>query len=614
MTIKEICSPEPLNNEGKGPQVCDPCDTENIQSNFDLYADLDDLDPWSDDQSFSGELSKPVVNQQIKVNPTQSPCGENQKLVSSKVGITSKSSVNDVEILTGSSNVSQRAESVFHNYKSDQNHVRSIHKDDPSDSLSSKGKAALSATTSSNKVGKSKPSKLKLGNKKNLSSSDDSTTNSKPAIPTVVKATDNPPLKSTNQCPQNKQSKIRFNLRVPDFSDSDDDIVFLDKIKPSKVPSSDLKLSESSKTILAAKPQRKGNTFAARYNRVNPLNSPSQNSPACQIKFSPAKSSCSTPLRPHYSTSRTSSLCKDDIHALTPIRVSPEKNNKETRSALQGDWLSKKKKSPTLVEKNDSYHIDEAFPELDEDDLDDFEESVSFQEASKVAAPTVVQKKKQKKPGFIEEEAEVSGDQASSDEDDVEADDYDLSFIDNHSETQGPDMHSMYLKSVKNPVPGGRYKLKFNTGGQRREDIYSQAPEESQGLSEYEEDSFCVGSNEEESEMESPPKKLKKQKIKSKKLKQVSGKRVIRMLESSSEGEEDLPAMPMTQEFHTSYSRKTALLSSDEEMDGFKRKKKKIRIEDDTQILAGGSPILGYDELSQNKVQSKENFTLLKDS
>ena len=59
------------------------------------------------------------------------------------------------------------------------------------------------------------------------------------------------------------------------------------------------------------------------------------------------------------------------------------------------------------------------------------------------------------------------------------------------------DMQSMYLKSVKNPVPGSRYKLQFNTGGQRHEDIYSQAPEESQGFSEYEEDSFCVGSNEE---------------------------------------------------------------------------------------------------------------------
>ena len=41
------------------------------------------------------------------------------------------------------------------------------------------------------------------------------------------------------------------------------------------------------------------------------------------------------------------------------------------------------------------------------------------------------------RPGFIEEEAEVSGDEGSSDEDDVDGEDYEMSFIDNHSETQG---------------------------------------------------------------------------------------------------------------------------------------------------------------------------------
>ena len=58
-------------------------------------------------------------------------------------------------------------------------------------------------------------------------------------------------------------------------------------------------------------------------------------------------------------------------------------------------------------------------------------------------------------------------------------------------------MQAMYLQSVKNPVPGGRYKLQFNARKFRHEDVFSQAPEDSHGLSEFEEDSFCVGSDEE---------------------------------------------------------------------------------------------------------------------
>ena len=120
--------------------------------------------------------------------------------------------------------------------------------------------------------------------------------------------------------------------------------------------------------------------------------------------------------------------------------------------------------------------------------------------------------------------------------------------------------------------------------------------------------------------MESPPKKLKKQKSKSKKLKQVSGKRVIRMLDSSSE--EEVPPLPMTQEFQTNCSRKVALLSSDDEMDGIKRQKKKMRkIEDDTQNLTGENSVIDIQtcELSQNIVQrhqtlNREIFTLLKEN
>ncbi|KAK3757789.1 hypothetical protein RRG08_027148 [Elysia crispata] len=618
MSTKNNYSTIPLKKEINDSQKFDPQDAEDIQADFDLCAELDDLDPWSDDQSNNSQLHKNVSNQQIKVDPIKSPCPENQELVSTEVG--KPLSVNDVVVLTGSPNSSQAADLVFQNYKTD--HI--ISKDISSDCNSSKGETTLSVSVPYNKECKSKPNKLKLSKKMNDSSSDDSNKNKKPTIVSISKGTDQLPLTTVGHCPKNKPSKIRFNLKVPDFSDSDDDIVFLDKIKPSKVSGSDLKSPDRVNFIPAGNPLACNDTSVSRETNGSSLSSPVQSSSACLVKFSPSKSSCSTPLRPHLSKNkRTRSCHKDDGQALTPIRISPERTDHEERSqniSMQRKWLNKEKHSVAFLKKNDLHHKDEPFPKLDADDLDDFEEAVSFQKASKVAAHPVGPKKKLKKPGFVEEEAEVSGDQASSDEDDIEGEDYDLSFIDNHSETQGPDMQSMYLKSVKNPVPGSRYKLQFNTGGQRHEDIYSQAPEESQGFSEYEEDSFCVGSNEEESEMESPPKKLKKQKSKSKKLKQVSGKRVIRMLDSSSE--EEVPPLPMTQEFQTNCSRKVALLSSDDEMDGIKRQKKKMRkIEDDTQNLTGENSVIDIQtcELSQNIVQrhqtlNREIFTLLKEN
>ena len=104
----------------------------------------------------------------------------------------------------------------------------------------------------------------------------------------------------------------------------------------------------------------------------------------------------------------------------------------------------------------------------------------------------IKEKKKYKKTGaargFIELEADVSGDSGSSDnENDATDDRYDESFVD--EATQATDM-AVYLRSVRSP--------EFRRPQQRvlppiTEDIFSQAVgQDSQDC--YEEDSFCVGS------------------------------------------------------------------------------------------------------------------------
>ncbi|GFO07357.1 fanconi anemia group m protein-like, partial [Plakobranchus ocellatus] len=313
---------------------------------------------------------------------------------------------------------------------------------------------------------------------------------------------------------------------------------------------------------------------------------------------------------------------RTNLHTVTPIPASPQHdvgNVKSIDPGEQGKWLQKNMEQKSSLMSRSKRKCSD----LDEDDLDDFDvsEAVSFKKSPVVTS----RKKKRKQHIFIEEEADVSGDPGSSDEgetedDDDDDDDHMNSFINNHSETQGPDMHAMYLKSVKSPLAGGRYKLQFNARKHRHEDIYSQAPEEDQGLSEYEEDSFCVANDEEEDdlEMESQPKKVKKQKAKkSRKTKQVTGKRVIRMLDTSSE-EEGLLPVAMTQEFQTSSSKQPVLLSSDDEDEKERtdRVRKKVRriVEDTLSQVENPSEKSLLDASVESPSEHKEKFTILKES
>uniref|UniRef100_A0A3B4A8T1 ERCC4 domain-containing protein n=1 Tax=Periophthalmus magnuspinnatus TaxID=409849 RepID=A0A3B4A8T1_9GOBI len=101
---------------------------------------------------------------------------------------------------------------------------------------------------------------------------------------------------------------------------------------------------------------------------------------------------------------------------------------------------------------------------------------------------------------FLDDEAELSEDEevVSSDEEDGEEQNRSLDgfVVDNSHLSQGLDeseMHGVYLKSVRSPAVLGKFKMSYKS--RNNMDIFSQVPEMDET---YAEDSFVVGSDEEE--------------------------------------------------------------------------------------------------------------------
>ncbi|XP_054909134.1 Fanconi anemia group M protein isoform X3 [Poeciliopsis prolifica] len=108
----------------------------------------------------------------------------------------------------------------------------------------------------------------------------------------------------------------------------------------------------------------------------------------------------------------------------------------------------------------------------------------------------------QKARQFLDEEAELSDDEEGADVSSDEEDGADLNrslegfVVDNMHLSQGlndSEMHGVYLKSVRSPAGRGRFKMSYQN--QKDMKIFSQVPELDET---YAEDSFVVGSDEEE--------------------------------------------------------------------------------------------------------------------
>ncbi|KAL3287624.1 hypothetical protein HHI36_002093 [Cryptolaemus montrouzieri] len=111
-------------------------------------------------------------------------------------------------------------------------------------------------------------------------------------------------------------------------------------------------------------------------------------------------------------------------------------------------------------------------------------------------------KVKKKRSDFIEEEADVSSDALTISDDENSADDgsYDESFVDDETQALANDtqMHVRYLQSVKSPQAGPKFKIPA-IPKPITSDIFSQ-PVNPEEFNSYINDSFCVNSQDVESE------------------------------------------------------------------------------------------------------------------
>ena len=307
-----------FNNEAQGSEQNNIYDAE-IQADFDLCAELDDLDEWPEDPPDAQQFHEPLTD--LKDPRIASA----QDVITTDIEKALSVCDKDIEVSSATSNASQKAEHVFQNYKGNEK----TREDFPAACGLQIAKTTSTADMALSKDCKSKLSKLKLGKRKKQLSSNDCNANAS-GDPAISSNKEPPKIELHNQSsvsPKLIPSKIRFNLRVPDFSESDDENAFLDKIKPSKVTSGDFGFHSISKdkSLPAEGPSGDGNSSTCRKSSATSLTSPVQNISACQTKVSPSRISCSTPLRASLNTGRDTSFCKDNIHLLTPIQISPEK-------------------------------------------------------------------------------------------------------------------------------------------------------------------------------------------------------------------------------------------------------------------------------------------------
>ncbi|GFO07356.1 ATP-dependent DNA helicase mph1 [Plakobranchus ocellatus] len=294
---------------------------ENIQSNFDLGAEFDDLDPLSEKlekQSVDGDSNEQTKSDSKTCSPhgLEWPASQGEiKNHHSPSGAAEleRDNDDDFEPTHESPPALLEAKLIFSKYKTDPVNE----KVNPTHGLSLNNKVTPHLDASNNKY-ISKPSKLKLGKRKENN-------------PESKKLESNPGTKLVKQgrqnaiapiSPKSRRPKIRFNLRVPDFSDSDDDIIFLDAKNP------------SCSTPTLDKPSRDESTSSSKRSSSNSLSpSPVQdfsNSPTDQAKFSASQVSSSTPVRPLGETRTVSNLGSSKLHTLTPIPASPQHGEYKT--------------------------------------------------------------------------------------------------------------------------------------------------------------------------------------------------------------------------------------------------------------------------------------------
>ncbi|KAK9504022.1 hypothetical protein O3M35_010465 [Rhynocoris fuscipes] len=236
--------------------------------------------------------------------------------------------------------------------------------------------------------------------------------------------------------------------------------------------------------------------------------------------------------KPNFNALKRKSLFKLNHNQESNLAVKPivencnndnltNNNNLENANEQKSNFSKSSSSSLNLKPKNDiSKELKTKISEssrnskfFDDSDEDDIFETSAFKTQKKAkdssfemsSSPSPIKKPskkfiKKQRNDFIENEADVSGLISSDDSDNSSLDDLDESFINDEPNSIHPanDTHLEYLKSIKSP-PGGIGKFKIPICKPCDMDVFSQQVEQD---TDYFNDSFCVGTSEEEIEEE----------------------------------------------------------------------------------------------------------------
>ncbi|XP_043998013.1 Fanconi anemia group M protein isoform X2 [Gambusia affinis] len=203
--------------------------------------------------------------------------------------------------------------------------------------------------------------------------------------------------------------------------------------------------------------------------------------------------------------------CSDSEEEVVPLKRRHHKVNplsspdvSKSLSDVDSPVVAKKKRSSVLNTTDESQIGDFSDDDFQNCSILVRRKTTTGDKRQQIQQPSNKNRRRQKVRQFLDEEAELSEDEEGADVSSDEEDGADLNrslegfVVDNMHLSQGlndSEMHGVYLKSVRSPAVRGKFKMSYKN--HQNMEIFSQVPEMDET---YAEDSFVVGSDEEEEE------------------------------------------------------------------------------------------------------------------
>ncbi|XP_008398144.1 Fanconi anemia group M protein isoform X1 [Poecilia reticulata] len=231
-----------------------------------------------------------------------------------------------------------------------------------------------------------------------------------------------------------------------------------------------------------------------------------------RAKQKPAEGdSLQEPIRVGESSPHPAECCSDSEEEVVLLRRRHHKVNplsspevSKTLSDVDSPVVVKKKRASVLNTTDETQAGDFSDDDFQNCSIFMQRKTTTGDKRQQIQQPSNKNPRGQKARQFLDEEAELSEDEEGADVSSDEEDGADLNrslegfVVDNMHLSQGlndSEMRGVYLKSVRSPAVRGKFKMSYKN--HQNMDIFSQVPEMDET---YAEDSFVVGSDEEEEE------------------------------------------------------------------------------------------------------------------